>query len=107
MTAGDGGPERMEGEAELPRRNGELVFEEPWQSRVFGATVALHEASHFDWAEFQGRLIQEIGAHPDGAYYERWLAAFERLLVESGTLTEAEIARRAGEYERLERDPLD
>lgn len=99
---------RMDGPAALPRRNGELVFEERWQSRIFGATVALHEASAFDWPEFQQRLIEEIGARPeDGAYYERWLAAFERLVVERGLLSPADIERRAGEYERMERDLLD
>ncbi len=25
----------------VPRRNGELVFEAPWEGRVFGMTVAL------------------------------------------------------------------
>ena len=33
----------MEGQAALPRKNGELVFDEPWQGRVFGMAVALHE----------------------------------------------------------------
>ena len=46
----------MEGAAALPRKNGELVFEEPWQGRVFGMAVALHE---------QRRL--RLGRVPPGA----------------------------------------
>jgi nitrile hydratase accessory protein len=98
---------QMEGAAALPRRNGELVFEAPWQSRIFGATVAMHEAGLFEWREFQGRLIEEIARQDSEDYYRRWLTAFERLLVERGLLGRDEIERRAGEYRRLERDLLD
>ena len=35
----------MSGQAALPRKNGELVFDEPWQGRVFGMAVALHEGA--------------------------------------------------------------
>ncbi|HZV49155.1 MAG TPA: nitrile hydratase accessory protein, partial [Candidatus Dormibacteraeota bacterium] len=69
---------QMEGAAALPRRNGELVFEAPWQSRIFGATVAMHEAGLFEWREFQGRLIEEIARQDSEDYYRRWLTAFER-----------------------------
>lgn len=31
----------MSGAAALPRRNGELVFEAPWQGRAFGLALAL------------------------------------------------------------------
>ena len=31
----------MEGSAALPRKNGELVFEAPWEGRAFGIAVAL------------------------------------------------------------------
>ena len=98
---------RMEGAAALPRRNGELIFEAPWQSRIFGATVAMHEAGLFEWPEFQGHLIEEIAQQDTEDYSQRWLVAFERLLVERGLLDRDEIERRAGEYRRLERDLLD
>jgi nitrile hydratase accessory protein len=90
----------MAGAEGPPRSNGELVFEEPWQARAFGLAVGLVEEQELDWEEFRVRLIDEIGAWerehgdaPAGAYsyYERWLAALERLLVETGMASAAEI----------------
>ena len=37
----------------VPRKNGELVFEEPWEGRVFGMAVALHDQRLYGWEEFQ------------------------------------------------------
>ena len=48
------------GPAAPPRRNGELVFETPGESRVFGITMALHQAGCFEWDEFRQVLIAEI-----------------------------------------------
>ncbi len=102
-------PERPElavsGPAAPPRANGELVFEAPWQSRLFGLTVALCESGAFAWREFQQHLIDAIAewerSHPPGAeyrYYDCWLRAFERLLAEKGLCAPQEIASRAREY---------
>ena len=33
----------------FPRKNGELVFEAPWEARAFGLAVALSEAGQFPW----------------------------------------------------------
>jgi len=69
-----------------PRRNGELVFDAPWESRLFGLTMALHRAGVFRWDEFREHLIAAIGEweREPGAsawrYYERWQVALERLL---------------------------
>jgi nitrile hydratase accessory protein len=75
------------GPAAPPRSNGELVFEAPWESRLFGITMALYEAGRFEWSEFQERLIGAVGRweaeHPGGEgyrYYERWAEALEALL---------------------------
>jgi nitrile hydratase accessory protein len=98
---------RMDGHAALPRRNGELVFEQPWESRAFGMVVALHERGAFDWDDFRDQLVAEIGAAPqdDGSgYYERWLTAFERLLSERGVLDDAEVVARARELAEHEHD---
>jgi nitrile hydratase accessory protein len=89
----------------LPRRNGELVFEAPWEARAFGVAVALCREHGLDWDEFRGRLIAEIGAWEaeHGAategwsYYERWLAALERLVVERGLVAPAELDTRTAE----------
>jgi nitrile hydratase accessory protein len=74
----------MSGAAALPRRNGELVFEAPWQGRVFGMALAVVERLGVPWAEFQQRLIAEIAAHPEAPYYDCWLAGLERLVIEHG-----------------------
>jgi nitrile hydratase accessory protein len=74
-----------------PRANGEMVFDAPWESRLFGVTMALVEADRFSWSEFQRRLIAAVGRweadHPDGEgyrYYERWAEALESLLDDLG-----------------------
>lgn len=89
----------------LPRKNGELVFAAPWEGHAFGMAVALSEKGAFPWDEFREHLVEEIGKD-EREYYASWLSAFENLLVRRGLLSQAEIAERAEEYERLERDPV-
>jgi nitrile hydratase accessory protein len=90
----------LQGPAEPPRRNGELVFEAPWESRLFGLTLALCEAGTFEWEAFRRLLIEEIGRSgaeggaPAWSYYARWEAAFERLLAERGLCSGAELETR-------------
>lgn len=96
----------MQGQAALPRRNGELVFDAPWQGRAFGIALGLHEAGVYDWEEFRQRLIQEVGADEQRDYYEHWLAALERLAVERGLVTAGEYERRVAEYRSGERDEV-
>jgi len=83
---------QMSGPAALPRRNGELVFEAPWEGRVLGLALGVVRHLGLPWREFQQRLIAEIGAHPDASYYDCWLAALERLVVEHGVAAGAELA---------------
>lgn len=90
-----------EGRAAPPRTNGELVFAAPWESRLFGMTMALHQAGGFEWEEFRRLLIEEIaawdrGGHPpeEWSYYEHWQRAFERLLAGKGLCGPAEIQAR-------------
>jgi nitrile hydratase accessory protein len=101
----------MDGAAALPRKNGELVFEAPWEGRIFGLAVALSDRRMYDWDEFRSRLVEEIAAadaaHPDSSYYERWLAAFEGLLVARGLVTPTELDTRTAEYASGERTDED
>ena len=53
----DRGISSMKGDAALPRKNGELVFEEPWEGRAFGLAVAMNEGGVYDWADFRDRLV--------------------------------------------------
>ena len=85
-----------------------MVFAEPWEARAFALAVTLSGGARFSWDEFRDRLIAEIaegdaaaaadaqhaagGASP---YYERWLAALEKILCDKAVLSTAEIERRA------------
>jgi len=81
----------MSGPAAPPRRNGELVFEAPWQGRAFGLALGVVERLGVPWSAFQERLIAAIAASPDAPYYDCWVAALERLLLDYGLATSAEI----------------
>jgi nitrile hydratase accessory protein len=88
----------LDGPAAPPRRNGELVFAEPWESRVFGLTMSLHQAGTFSWDEFRSRLIEEIRrgeAVPGGTpYWQSWQRAFESVLEAKGVCAAADVERR-------------
>ena len=79
-------------QAAPPRSNGELVFEAPWESRAFGVAVALHDAGVVDFEDFRAaadRGDRRVGdrARPSAGgyrYYERWLTALERTLLDRG-----------------------
>ena len=65
---------------DLPRRNGEIVFEAPWQSTVFALAAAVVEnALGGDREPFRQRLIAAIAADPARPYWESWTAALESL----------------------------
>ena len=81
----------MPGPAALPRRNGELVFDAPWQGRAFGLALVIVDRLGLPWAAFQKHLIAAITATPDAPYYESWVTALEQLLVEHRQVTPAEL----------------
>lgn len=88
-----------------PMANGEVIFEAPWQSRVFGMARALADAGVYDWEEFRRLLIDEIGRFDrqgEGpfAYYDHFLAAFERLLEGKRLLPPGGVLERADELAR-------
>ena len=90
------------GPAAIPRRNGEPVFNEPWESRVFGMAVGLCERGFYDWDEFRERLIAEIASadarHEDSTYYEHFLKVLQRLVVEKWISVDVEIDQRAAAF---------
>ena len=100
----------MQGTTALPRKNGELVFDEPWQGRVFGMAVALNEQGCYDWDEFRQALIAQVAAAEarGGAfvYYEVWLATFEELLAKRGLVTHEELEETTYQFEFGERDDV-
>ena len=100
----------LDGTTALPRKNGELVFEEPWQGRVFGMAIALHEQGLFAWEDFRQELIARIAAAEarGGAfeYYEVWLETFERVLATKGVVTPSEVEESTFQFEFGERDDV-
>ncbi|MGH2899519.1 MAG: nitrile hydratase accessory protein [Solirubrobacteraceae bacterium] len=73
--------------APLPRDNGELVFEEPWQGRALGMGVVVLERTGATWEEFREHLVAAIAARPQqpsetaaSAYYAAWLDALSGLV---------------------------
>jgi nitrile hydratase accessory protein len=95
----------LEGAAALPRKNGELVFEAPWEGRAFGMAVVLHDRGAYPWDEFRDRLVGRIG-EGSPSYYESWLAALEALLLARGMVAPDELEARAQEFKDLRRDPV-
>ena len=100
----------MQGQGALPRKNGELVFEEPWQGRVFGMAVALHERGLYEWEEFRRTLIARIAAAEARGgpfvYYEIWLETFEDVLARKGLVGAGELDETTYQFEFGERDDV-
>jgi nitrile hydratase accessory protein len=97
----------LEGVAAHPRKNGEPIFDAPWQSRAFGMVASLYEQDIFAWEEFKQRLIDHIAADeaPDrqtddgaGRYYEHWMSAFYDLVIDKQLLAPWEIEERESEF---------
>jgi len=89
------------GPAAPPSANGELLFEEPWQGRVFGMARALAERGCFEWDDFRACLIgaiarwektAQLGANYD--YYDHFLEALEAVLVDKGLVAPGELVDR-------------
>lgn len=105
----DGDPLDVEGPAAPPRANGELVFGEPWQSRLFGMTMRLWEGGYLEWERFRQGLIAEIELHErdlaadsdrsgdDYDYWGCWQRAFESAVTEIGLVDAAELTTRSTE----------
>ena len=74
------------------RERDEPVFHHSWERRVFALTLATGFLGR--WNLDQSRHARER-QHPidylSNTYYENWLAGLQRLLVDSGLLTEAEL----------------
>lgn len=93
--------EVLRGPAAPPSANGELIFEEPWQGRVFGMARSLAERGLFEWDDFRQCLIEAIAAWEREAapgtryrYYDCFLEALELLLADEGLVTPGEIGER-------------
>ena len=97
----------------IPRKEGELSFESPWQVRALGMAVELNQSGRFQWSDFQSRLvdaIREWEVEPaedrgEWSYYRHWMRALERLAEEQGLVASEELAGRTQEFLTGTRDP--
>jgi nitrile hydratase accessory protein len=96
------------GPAAMPRKNGELVFHTPWESRVFGIAVKLCEQDVFEWEEFRQLLIVEIKEWENENhfepktqwnYYQLWTNALEKILLGKGVLQGEELMKKVAQVE--------
>lgn len=91
----------LRGPSAPPLANGEPVFEEPWQGRVFAMARHLNERGYFTWDEFRDCLIREIAnweAEHKGEtyhYYDRFFAALQQLLVQKSLTAGEALQARA------------
>ena len=83
-----------------PRLGGKLRFGQDWERQAFGVALALSRSGHFDWEDFRQQLIAAIGEweasneldDSSWNYYERWLTALERLIIEKELVKPEELA---------------
>ena len=83
----------------IPRgEDGDPVFAEPWEARVFGLVVGACDQGKFTWKEFQQLLIEEIRASETQgeprSYYLNWAIAAEQLFTGLGALTPGDLDQR-------------
>jgi nitrile hydratase accessory protein len=91
----------------LVRRDGEPVFDEPWQAQALATALSLVEDGLFSreaWSEALGaelRRAEQAGA-PDTAetYYQAVVATLERLVTDSGAASAEALAERRESWRR-------
>lgn len=110
MSEIDGELTLATGPAAPPRKNGELVFQRPWEGRAFGMALAVRERRQYRWDDLRRlleRRIAEAGPTDDGSrYYEHWVEAFEELLQQLDLIDHDELEERTREYLSGARDEV-
>ena len=91
----------LEGGLAPPMANGDLLFEAPWQGRVFGIARVLCEQGFFSWDDFRRSLISKISVCDEThrgddpyIYYDHFLGALSDLLSEKDLCTFSELLER-------------
>ena len=62
------------------------------------------DAARARHAALSAEIAEADRADSDSTYYERWLAAFEHLLIEKGLVSQEELAARVEDFESGRRD---
>jgi len=85
----------LHGDTAPPMRNGEMVFEAPWQNRLFGIAEAMCQQGYFDRNTFRVYLIRAIAqweaenlGQPDHdyAYFDCFQVALAELLHDTAAI---------------------
>lgn len=93
----------VDGPAAPPRANGELVFEHPWQRRVFATAMALCEAGVVDYDRFRDELIARIHEQDQAGeehYWGAWQDALEVVLAHDDICEPGDLTDRATAFAR-------
>jgi nitrile hydratase accessory protein len=79
----------------------------PWEAQAFAMTLALHERglfTCFEWAAALAAEIQQAQAASDpddgSTYYQHWLSAIDRLVVEKDVIATAHLHERRAAWGR-------
>ena len=91
----------LPGQTSPPMANGEIVFDAPWQSRVFGMARALCEQGLFTWDEFREHLIVQIEgdtSEGDYDYFGHFLGALTLLLAKKQVFSTHELDDLSSQY---------
>src|SRR5690348_2788997 len=84
----------LDGSVSPPRNNGEIVFAQPWERRVFGLTLALCRSQHCEWEAFRQRLIRRIADNATAPYWQNWALALEDVLARASLVAPDELGSR-------------
>jgi nitrile hydratase accessory protein len=89
---------------DAPQEGETLVFQTPWEARIFALIANMATNDRFQWDEFKEELISQIAAdNKDDAscdldsgspYYRSWLAAAESLFSSLDVCSPAELETR-------------
>ncbi|MGH7319298.1 MAG: hypothetical protein ACRELA_06690 [Candidatus Rokuibacteriota bacterium] len=94
----------MHGFGPVVAEKDEPVFHEEWERRVFALTLAM--GAWGKWNLDMSRFAREQmppAEYLATSYYEHWLFGLEKLLIDKGFLTKAEIDRRVAELRKTGR----
>ena len=101
-VAQPGSPQLDPGPLELDPHRDDVKFAEPWEARAFAIVVQMADAGVFTWAEwvrvFSAEVAEATAAQARGepatSYYEQWLRAAEKLMIDKGLTSQAQLAAR-------------
>lgn len=86
----------MQGFGSVIREADEPVFHAPWEARIFALASAVPYAVPFGDDRFRPAIeTMPPERYLVASYYEKWLAALEKLLIERGALSPGELEDRS------------